>query len=367
MKLKFTKSARLLPFVLLCAAPFGCGPKTGSEKQTDQKAEEETPKSTLPEGLTAEEAAKVVAKVGERTITVGDVTRQINRLSPYIRRRWAAPEKRKEFLDKLIRVELLSQEAERLGLADDPEVQRTVKQVMVRLMIKNDLEKELFPNQVDEKILKEEYDKEKDKYYRPAQVRASQIVLKNRAEAEKLLAELQKKAADARLFRQKARELSIDKTTGERGGDIGYFSQPGQRRDDEPEVPKAVAEAAFAISNSGDLAKEIIQTDQGFHIVKLTNKRAEMNRSFESVKRMIENRLLRDKRREAMDEFIEGLRKNSKIELFEQNMAKLNFKEVPGEQPAAPPTMVKPQQEKLNPKMQIKNQQPDKEQKSESK
>ena len=135
----------------LIAAVFalGCGDKK-DEKPTEAvaAAEPEDDADKLPDGLTPEQAAMVVAKVGERQITVGDVTRQINRLSPYIRRRWAAPEKRKEFLEKLIRVELLSQEAERLGLGDDPEVQRTVKQVMIRLMVKNDLEKNLFPSRL---------------------------------------------------------------------------------------------------------------------------------------------------------------------------------------------------------------------------
>ncbi|MBW2277362.1 MAG: peptidylprolyl isomerase, partial [Deltaproteobacteria bacterium] len=261
--------------------------------------------------------------VGEREITVGEVTEQINRLSPYIRRRWAAPEKRKEFLQKLIRIELLSQEAERQGLNDDPEVQRTVKQVMIRLMVKNDLEKELLPSSIEEEKLKAEYEKEHDKYHRPAQIRASQIVVASEDEAVKLIADLKEHADDRKYFRKQAKKLSVDADTKDRGGDLGYFSKPQERRDDEPEVPKNVAEAAWKLEKIGDLIATPLKSQRGFHVIKLTNKKPEMNRSFDSVKRLIENRMLREARRDMMDKFIEDLRAKAKIEIFDENLAKV--------------------------------------------
>ena len=154
-----------------------------------------------------------MAKVGNQTLTVGDITEQINKLSPYIRRRWATPEKRKEFLDNLIRMELLSQEAKRIGLADDnPELDRVTDQVMVRLMIKNDLEKTLIPDSIDEETLKQAYEKDKSKYLRPAQVRACHILVKTKAEADKLLADLTAHP-DTRYFKDMATRYSLDAGT----------------------------------------------------------------------------------------------------------------------------------------------------------
>lgn len=332
-------SMRFVQVLVLAALPLlaGCGGKDDGKKvdgPKDAAADEK-----LPQGLTPEQAAEVVAKVGDRTITVGDVTDQINRLSPYIRRRWAAPEKRKEFLQKLIRIELLSQEAEKQGLGNDPEVQRTIKQVMIRLMVKNDLEKNVLPTTVDEALLKADYDKEIDKYRRPAQIRASQIVVATAAQAEKLIAELKGKGDDRKLFRDKAKELSTDAQTKDRGGDLGYFSKPAERREDEPVVPKEIAEAAWTLQKVGDITEKPIKTAAGFHIVKLTNQKPEMNRSFESVKKLIENRLLRDKRREAMDKFIADLKAKAKIEIYEENLAKLEVDTsgAPGEDGNAPP------------------------------
>ena len=302
----------------------GCGDKDDGAKP-GKGASPAALEQELPDGLTPEQASKVVARVGEREITVGDVTRQINRLSPYIRRRWAAPEKRKEFLDKLIRVELLSQEAERLGLGDDPEVQRTIKQVMTRIMIKNDLEKNLLPTSVSEEELKKEYQKDFVRYNRPAQIRASQIVVKDRAEAVKIISELKATKRNSRLFRGKAEKISIDQQTKSRGGDIGYFSKPSERRDGEPDIPAEVAEAAWRLKEVGDITEKPVETGIGFHIVRLSNKRAETSQSFENAKRTLENKLLREKRREILDKFIEELKSKAKIEIFQENIAKLRI------------------------------------------
>lgn len=312
------------------------------ETKPERKIEE-----TRTSGLTPEQAAKVVAKVGDSTITVGDVTEQINRLSPYIRRRWSAPEKRKEFLDNLIRVELLSKEAERLGLGDNsPEVERVVNQVMIRLMIKNDLEKEIIPSEIDEATLKKTYEEEKDKYQRPPQVRASHIMLKTKAEAEKLLADLSNNKKDNRYFREQAKKLSIDKTTKERGGDLGYFSESGDRHNDEEKIDPAVAQAAWKLTTVGDIFESPVETKDGFHVIKLTNKRPKLDRSFESVKRMIESRLLREKRKEALDKFVDDLKTKAKIEIFEDNLAKIELsKGGPMGMPPRPgmrPIMTKP-------------------------
>jgi peptidyl-prolyl cis-trans isomerase C len=341
-----TSLPKILFIAVITHLLAGCGGKDEAKPADTAPKEVEKKESDLPSGLTPEQAAKVVAKVGDRTITVGEITRQINRLSPYIRRRWAAPEKRKEFLENLINVELLSQEAERLGLGkDNPEVTRTVNQVMIRMMMKNELEHELVPSKIEDSVLRQEYDKEKDKYQRPPQVRASQIVVKTKAEADKLLAELKEKPNDNRLFRERARDHSLDEVTKHRGGDIGYFSKTGGR-EGEPEVDPKIREAVWKLDKTGAMAEAPIQTKAGFHIVKLTNKRPELNRTFDSVKKMIEGRLIREKRKEALDKFIADLKARAKIEIFENNLAKLELPETPpqmmGPDSPGPPGMQPP-------------------------
>jgi hypothetical protein len=325
MKLTSKKVIKSILFLIstFIVAAYGC--KSGEEKPTKPETAPRSQDDAESEsGLTPEQAAKVVAKVGERTITVGDITDQINRLSPYIRRRWSAPEKRKEFLDNLIRVELLSQEADRLGLGkESPEIDRVINQVMIRLMIKNDLEKEIIPSKVDEETLKKTYEEEKSKYQRPPQVRASHIVVKTKAEADKLIADLDANKNDNRYFREQAKKLSVDDATKEKGGDLGYFSETGERNPEDDKIDAEVAKTAWALTAVGEISKTPIQTAAGFHVIKLTNKRPKLNRSFESVKRMIESRILREKRKEALDKFVEDLQSKANVEIFEENLAKV--------------------------------------------
>jgi peptidyl-prolyl cis-trans isomerase C len=332
MRLRIRK---LLVLILVLGGAVGvcaCG------KRASEKTEEETStrRDDLINGLTPAQAAKVVAKVGEQTITVGDVTEQINRLSPYIKRRWATPEKRKEFLQKLIQIELLSQEAIRNGLDKSPEVQRAVKQVMVRLMVKNDLENELFPTSVDEDRLKAEYEKEWLKYHNPAQHRMVQIVVETEEEANRLLEELKASPAPRERFRELARTVSIDEDSKSRAGDIGYVSnpddiaasqknEPAHRFSQTPGVSEAIARAAWTLKKTNDLYPEPVHTAQGFHLLMLSTVKPALNRSFNSVKRLIENRVLREMRRVKMDEFVAELREKADVKIYRENLDKVNL------------------------------------------
>jgi peptidyl-prolyl cis-trans isomerase C len=54
----------------------------------------------------------VVAKVDDAVITVGDVQERINKQAPFIRSRYTTIEKKKEFLDNLIRFEVMARRFE---------------------------------------------------------------------------------------------------------------------------------------------------------------------------------------------------------------------------------------------------------------
>ena len=321
-----------LMVLLLLAGLCGCGNNAPKAK----KDEASKPKEELPHGLTAEQAAKVVAKVGDQTITVGDVTEQINRLSPYIKRRWATPEKRKEFLQKLIQIELLSQEAIRNGLDDSPEVQRAVKQVMVRLMVKNDLQNELFPTTVDKERLRREYDRDWLKYHSPAQHRMTQIVLATEAEAKKVIADIQAAPEPREKFRELARTISVDEASRNRAGDVGYVTNPKDIADSRKNgaertfeqgsgIADAVAEASWKLSKPNEIYPEPVKTEKGYHVLMLSSVKPELNRSFNSVQRLIENQVLREIKREKMDEFVASLRKKANVKIYRENLEKVKF------------------------------------------
>ena len=72
-------------------------------------------------GLSAEQGEQVLAKVGDTTITVKEFADRLASQSPYLRARYNSAERRKEFLDNMVRFELLAIEARKRGLHEQPE------------------------------------------------------------------------------------------------------------------------------------------------------------------------------------------------------------------------------------------------------
>lgn len=322
--------------LLACAACTRKAPRT-SDAPDEQRRATSAKGDDNKHGLTPEQAKQVLVEVGARTITVGDFAERLASQSPYLRARYNSPERRREFLDNMVRVELLAIEAERRGHNALLEVQRVRKQIMVQRMME-----QLFDEQgiqlddVTDAEIEAYYKEHGPEFNRPAQVRASHIVVKTEAEAQEVLKALQAKPKDMQRFRDLAKDKNIDPVTKARFGDLTFFYEDASLPD-QSDVPPPVRAAAFALDETGDLHPGVIKTEQGFHILKLTGKRTKLERSLEDAKRLIRNRLWRLKRDEAIHKFVAGLREKADVrenlELLSDVTPKTN-KEAAGEEMA---------------------------------
>src|SRR6188474_3182987 len=174
--------------LLLCLLLAAC--EEGSKDKPDHRAKSD-PAPAPGEGRrqSAEELDAVLAKVGDVEITLGEFQEQLNRQSPYIRARYTSLEQKKEFLDSLIRFEVLAKEAARRGLDKDPEVVRTMKQVMIQKLMRDELDAKVTADTVAEAEMKAYYDANLAEYVKPEEVRVSAIILKNKAQADRVLLE----------------------------------------------------------------------------------------------------------------------------------------------------------------------------------
>jgi peptidyl-prolyl cis-trans isomerase C len=291
----------------------------------------------LRHGLTKAQADEVLAKVGSTTITVGDFADQLADQSPYLRRRYNSPERRREFLDNLVRFELLALEAERQNLDDLPEVQRTRKQMMIQQMMRELFDDRIQLSDVTDEEVRRFYEENRNEFQKPEQVRASQIVVKNRAAAQRLLTSLRAREDDVAFFREMAEQYNEDPATRDRFGDLRFFSRPAERPEGEaPVAPDAVAEAAFSIERIGGTHPTLVESEQGFHIVKLTGRRAAFNRTFEESRRPIQNRLWRERRERAIEDFVAELRSQTEIEEHPENIAEIRPDFTEGDAPEVP-------------------------------
>jgi peptidyl-prolyl cis-trans isomerase C len=273
-----------------------------------------------------EDLAEVLAKVDDVTITVGEFQERINQQSPYVRARYTSMERKKEFLDNLVRFEVLAKEAERRGLSKDPEVVRTMKQVMIQKLLKDQFDKQRMEDISDEEC-KKFYDAHPEQYNKPEEVRVSSILVKDQATAKKVMNDSRIKGVDNQQFRNLVAEYSQDLATKDRGGDLRYFDAKTK------DVPKAIVDASFALTNIGDVSPPV-KTEQGIVILKLTGRRKALVRTFDEVKQQIRNQLYRDKRQESMESFVKNLRDKANVKIDEGKLAKVQIEGAgPGQYP----------------------------------
>jgi len=268
----------------------------------------------------AEELRAPLAKIDDITITLGELQERINRQSPYIRARYTSLEQKKEFLDSLIRFEVLAKEAARRGLDKDPEVVRTMKQVMIQRLMRDELDAKITAEAVTDAEMKAYYDANLAEYVKPEEVRVSAIIVKSRAQAERVANEARGEAGKTNKgFRDLVARYSQDEDSKLRGGDLRYLDTTTK------EAPAPVIKAAFALANTGDVSGAVDAGNGTWYVLKQTGRRRSMTKSFDDAKPAIRNKLFRDKRVAAQKDFIDGLRTAAKIEVNDANLAKVRI------------------------------------------
>lgn len=253
-------------------------------------------------GLAAQED-KVIATVNGLNITeqdlamaVSDLDQQFAKL-PEDQRRGAA-------LSALIEIRLVASEAVAKGLDKDPVFKRRVEFLQQRALHSEVVDKEIAAKITDEDVRKR-YDTEIAAAPPVNEVHARHILVKTKEEADAIIKELDGGADFEKLANEKTNDPS-GKTSG---GDLGYFG-PGQM---VPEFEKV----AMAL-DVGAYTKEPVQTQFGWHVIKVEDKRAKQPPAFDTVKDQIKSVLLRDR----YFELVKTLRASAKVEVTDPELKK---------------------------------------------
>jgi len=309
---------KLWYFAVVAALLASCQKKTDDPKAAGGAKSQAAGGGAPPQS--AEELKTPLAKIDDVTITLGEFQERINRQSPYIRARYTSLEQKKEFLDSLIRFEVLAKEAYRRGLDKDPEVIRTMKQVMIQKLMRDEFDTKVTADTVTDAEMKTYYDANVAEYVKPEEVRVSAIIMKNKAQADRVLLEAKGEAGKTNKgFRDLVMKYSTDEETKLRGGDLRYLELQAK------DAPPAVIKGAFTLMNTGDVSGVIDAGNGTFYILKQTGRRKSMTKSFDDAKPQIRNKLFREKRLQAQKDFIDNMRAKSKIEINEANLAKVRI------------------------------------------
>jgi len=277
-----------------------------------------------------------VARFGGETITDRELNQRFAEMNPYARARFQTVEQRRDYVEGLVRFELLAQEAVRRGLANDPEVVETARRVMVQQLLKQELEGK--SDLVTDAMVADYYQAHQSDYVKPAMTRLSHIFFAkdHRAQAEAVLAQVKAlPPLDYAAFAKLAREHSEDPRTKELEGDLRFLS------DDElaKNWGEPLVKAAAALQKVGDVAPELVETDRGLHVVKLQGRQIALNLSLAEARPSIQQLLLNETKQDRYRALLERLKKQSSFELNESALAAIV---VDPKAPAAPATAPQP-------------------------
>ena len=267
--------------------PVGC-----SKKKSEPAAAASASASAGPKPLSPELAAKTLAKVGDRTITLGEYAASLERMDQFERMRYQSPDRRKRLLDEMVEIELLAQEAKRRGLDKAPETQERVRQVLRDQLLEEIKKSGPAANDIPEADLRAYYDSHKDEFAEPERRRVAAVVVESAAAAKTVLAKALK--ASPAEWGQLVEQNSTQKggrasptAPNELAGDLGIVGPPGHPRGANPRVPEPVREAAFKIANVGETFPTVVEVDKKFYVVRVTSKTDGRERKFEESQRAI--------------------------------------------------------------------------------
>jgi len=267
-------------------ALFGCNGKKDTAAKNEAK----------PTGA-------VLAEVSGTNITVDSFKKEIDSLPPYLKPMADSADGKKEMLETMIIRELILQDAAKDGIENTPAVKEKLDELKKRLVVEAYLKKKVEEqSKVSDDEMKKFYDQNKDKFKTADQVKASHILVKSEKEANDVLAQL--KAGGN--FEELAKKLSTDGAAA-KGGDLGWFSKGSMI----PEFEKV----AFAMKEGE--TSGIVKTKFGYHIIKLTGKRAAGQRTFEEVKDQIKTAILPGKQQEVFQKLKDDLKKSGKFTIKE--------------------------------------------------
>ena len=122
-----------------------------------------------------------------------------------------------------------------------------------------------------------------------------------RAKAEKLLAQAKKNPSE---FAKLAKDNSDDTVSAKQGGDLGFFAKE--------EMVEPFAKAAFDMKPN--TISNLVQTPYGYHIILVTDRQKAGVEPFEKVKSEIKEFLTNQEKVKVLQQFVDTLRNNAKIE-----------------------------------------------------
>lgn len=288
----------------------------------------------------------VIAKVNGSPIKLTDIDSQLAQMkksSPQTFQGADGKKREAEFrakiLESLIQLELIKQAGKELGVSvTAKQVDDYIKQLETQYggatglkdamkqsgvtmdQLRSSIESRLLVDAVGKKVskagsitdaeMKDYFDKNPGMFKTAAQVHAWHILFatKDKAQAEKVYDQV-KKGGD---FAALAAQYSTDPGSKDKGGDLGWAPST-----------QYVTEFAAAVSSMKPGEFRMVETQFGWHIIKLVETKLAEEKTFDQVKDQIKQILQQQTQSDEFTKYVDALKKKANIEIFDAELKKL--------------------------------------------
>ena len=236
----------------------------------------------------------IVANVNNEDISLETLIHAMNELPPEIQSQ-PFMSYYEDLLERVIDIKLFAQEGKKMKLDEEPSVRAAIDFVIEKVLMQAFLSKYVQEN-IKEENIKASYNNFIADETSREEIKASHILMDTESEAIDVINMLN----DGDDFAELAKNKSTG-PSGPSGGDLGWFKR-GQM------VPP-FEKAAFSL-NKNEISQKPVQTQFGWHVIKVFDKRIPEAPSYENMK----SKLLQDLERKIVSKKIQDLRNDALIE-----------------------------------------------------
>jgi parvulin-like peptidyl-prolyl isomerase len=226
---------------------------------------------------------------------------QMNERKKEMVRQYTEPETRQKFLEAWLGQEVLYRQAMEKGLADKPQVKRTVETMAKSIVAEQAMNEEVAGKvSITETDAKTWYEAHKSEYVEPAKAQISHILVDDESKAKEVLEKA--KGGD---FAALAKEYSKDNETKDKGGKVDAETTKGEYVAGVGNS-KELNEKIFAMKEPA-LVSDAVKTEKGWEVVKVDNLTPERQKSFDDVRDTIYQQLRGEKTRDVQQAYVKQL------------------------------------------------------------
>ncbi len=273
-----------------------------------------TAASVTASAVTTEEAvdvttvAGVLAKIENEYITEEDVENEFENLPEQYKPYYSTEDGKKKILENLINQKILKIVAIKDGIEKDKEYIKEISKLNERVLANYAVKRNILDKvKATDSEIEAKYNEVKEQYRTGEEVKASHVLLMfkqdMKEEDKKALLEkaegLLKEALEGKDFAEIAKANSDDGSAAN-GGNLGWFAK-GM-------MVKPFEDACFE-GEAGKVYPKVVETQFGYHIIKVEEKKPASYKSLEEIKDKLSEEILNTKRSDAFYKWMDELKK----------------------------------------------------------